>query len=53
MLILILIAAGVLKVTGKVRLLCFIIPLTFSKLNKEMRTHELCEEISISDILFP
>ena len=30
-----------------------IIPLTFSKLNKETRTQELCEEILISDILFP
>lgn len=53
LLILILLAASILKVTGKVRLLCFIIPLTFSKLNKEMRTQELCEEILISDILFP
>lgn len=52
-LILILLAASILKVTRKVRLLCLIMPLTFSKLNKEMRTQELCEEILISDLLFP
>lgn len=53
LLILILLAAGILKITGKVRLLCFIIRLTFSKVNKEMRTQELCEEILISHLLFP
>lgn len=53
LLILILLAAGILEVTGKVRPSCFIMPLTFSKLSKEMRLQELCEEILISDPLFP
>lgn len=51
--ILILLAAGILKVSRKIRVLCFTMPLTFSKLNENVRIQELCEEILISDLLFP
>lgn len=51
--ILILLAAGILKVSRKIRVLCFTMPLTFSKLNENVRIQELCEEILTSDLLFP
>ena len=46
-----LLAAGGLGVSGKVRLSCFIMPLALRL--KKMRIQKLCEEVLISDLLFP
>lgn len=51
LLILILFVVGILGVSGKVRFLCFIMLLIFSKFNKKKENLRLCEEILIFDLL--